>query len=393
MQYKFSSRVQNVPNSGIGFMMRYASKYKDVISLGQGTPQFPTPQFIYDYLYERAKTDKKVGMYSDPGIEAELKQLIAKQIKNNHEFTPSPDELYLTLGGIGGLYAACMSFLEKGDQAIYFDPSYPLHLAQIHLTQAKPIFVPFKEDQKWAIDLDKLENSITRKTKIVVLTNPNNPTGTVLSEKEVKQLAKIIIDHNLILLLDEAYEFLTYDTELYSPLNIAKLRNNLIVCRSFSKEFAMTGWRLGYLYANPEIISKLREVHLHFCISPPTPAIVACIGALSDKRGEEAKQHFKSKFTESRGTICERFDRLPKLFSYQKPAGAYYVFPKITGLKLSSLEFAKLLVDEAKVITIPGSTMGPSGEHHLRMSFAADPTVINQAFDRIDDFAKRHDLL
>ncbi|MFH1399822.1 MAG: pyridoxal phosphate-dependent aminotransferase, partial [Candidatus Woesearchaeota archaeon] len=338
MQYKFSSRVQNVPNSGIGFMMRYASKYTDVLSLGQGTPQFPTPQFIYDYLYERAKHDPTVGMYAEPKLEVELKALIAKYIKTQNGFLPSTDKLYLTLGGIGGLFSSFMSLLEKGDQVIYFDPSYPLHLAQIHITQAKPIFVPFNEAKRWAIDLTKLENSITKKTKVVVLTNPNNPTGTVLSEAEVKKLAKIVLDHNLILILDEAYEFLTYDTELYSPLNIPKLRNNLIVCRSFSKEFAMTGWRLGYLYANPEIISKLREVHLHFCISPPTQAIVACIGALSDKRGEEAKQYFKSKFTESRGTICERFDRLPKLFSYQKPAGAYYVFPKITGLKLSSLE-------------------------------------------------------
>lgn len=393
MDYKFSQRVQNVPNAGIGTMMRYAAKYPDVVSLGQGTPLFMTPRFIYDYLYERSKTDPAVGQYSSPKIENELKELIIQKIDKKHGFTPKPEEIYLTVGGIGGLFSAIFAFLEKDDEVIYFDPSYPLHLSQIHLAQARPVFVSYDESKDWSIDLEKLEKVITAKTKMVILTNPNNPTGTVLSESEARKLSEIVLKHNLILVLDEAYDFLTYDKELFSPVQIPELRNNLVVCKSFSKEFAMTGWRIGYVFANTEIITKIGDVHTYFSISPSSPSIIASIAALSDRRGEEAIAYFKEKFTESRQAICERLEKLPKLFSFSRPDGAYYVFPKIVGFDMPSLDFAKMLIDEAKVITIPGDSMGPSGENHVRMSFAADAKLINEAFDRINVFAKKHNLL
>jgi aminotransferase len=176
-------------------------------------------------------------------------------------------------------------------------------------------------------------------------------------------------------------------------MKIKELRNNIILCKSFSKEFAMTGWRLGYAWANKKIIEKLHDIHLHFSINAVTPSIVAGIAAMSDPRGEQAKQEFINFFKKSREAICQRLDNLPRLFSYHKPEGAYYIFPKYKHFTLNSFDFAKKLVDEAKVITIPGSTMGPSGENHLRMSFAAEPSVIHAAFDRIDKFAKNYNLL
>ena len=381
-----------MPNPCIGAMMRYAAKYPGVVSLGRGTPLFPTPQFIYDYLHERSKSDPAIGQYSSPKIENELKTLIIQKIEKKHEFIPKLEEIYLTVGGIGGLFSAIMAFLEKDDEVIYFDPSYPLHLSQIHLAQARPVFVSYNENNNWSIDLEKLEKAITFKTKMVILTNPNNPTGTVLSELEVRKLSETILRRNLILLLDEAYDFLTYGKELFSPLQIPELRNNLIVCKSFSKEFAMTGWRIGYVYANPEIIAKINDIHVYFSISPSTPSIVASIAALSDPRGEEAISYFKTKFAESRQAICERLEKLPKLFSFSWPDGAYYAFPKIIGFDMPALDFAKMLIDEAKVITIPGDSMGPAGKNHLRMSFAADAKVIHEAFDRIDKFAEKHGL-
>ncbi|MBU1322874.1 pyridoxal phosphate-dependent aminotransferase [Patescibacteria group bacterium] len=390
--YRFTQRTIDVPNSGIGYMMRYAAKYNDVISLGQGTPLFPTPSFIYDYLYQRSKTDKELGMYSSPNIDNELKEQIRKQMQKIYGFKPKLREIYLTTGGIGALYAAMMAFLQKGDEVIYFDPSYPLHLSQIHLCQAKPVFVSYIEEKSWQIDLERLKKSITPKTKAVILTNPNNPTGTVLSETEIKELAEIILKHNLILILDEAYEFLVYEKKFFSPLKIARLRKNIVLCKSFSKEFAMTGWRIGYLWADKEIVAKINDVHVYFSIGPATPSIVAATKALADKRGEKAMVWFKKKFTESRKTICERLDRLPKLFSYHKPEGAYYTFPKYLGFDIPAFEFAKKLIDEARVITIPGTSSGPSGDGHLRMSFAADPTIIHKAFDRLDNFAKEYNL-
>jgi aminotransferase len=391
--YHFADRAVDVPGSGIGFMMRYAAKYPDVLSLGQGTPLFPTPRFIYEYLNNRSKTDGDIGMYSGAKIEKELKDLIADRMEKEFRFKPGPGEIYLTVGGIGGLFAALLATLDKGDEIIYFDPSYPLHISQIHIAQAKPVFVSYREDDGWRIDLDLLERSITPKTRAILLTNPNNPTGTVLSQSEVHRLAEIVIEHNVVLILDEAYEFLTYETPFFSPLRIPELRDRVIVSRSFSKEYAMTGWRIGYVYAHPDLIGKINDIHVYFSISPATPSIVAAIAALSDPQGEAAKQEFIGKFTESREAICQRLDALGKMFSYQKPQGAYYAFPRITGLPMDELEFAKLLVDEAKVITIPGTSMGPSGKQHLRMSFAADTSLIHQAFDRIDGFTRKHGLL
>ena len=392
--YRFSSRVTDVPNSGIGYMMRYASKYKDTVSLGQGTPLFSTPQFIYDTLHERSKIEPELGMYSDTkvAIENDLLTLIMAQMEVDYGFCPELSELYLTVGGIGALYSALMVLVQKGDEVIYFDPSYPLHLSQIHLTQASPVFVSYKEEDGWSINLAKLEKSITNKTRVIILTNPNNPTGSVLSKSEVRELADIVIKHDLILILDEAYYFLTYEKKIFSPMQLSDLRSHIVLCRSFSKEYAMTGWRIGYAYAEPEIIEKIKSVHIYFIVCPPTPSIVAATIAMADPRGKIAMEGFKKKFVESRAAICDRLDRLPKLFAYHPPDGAYYAFPKYLGFDLSAMDFAKLLIDEAKVITIAGGSMGPAGAGHVRMSFAADASIIHAAFDRIDIFAKKHNL-
>lgn len=167
----FAKRAIDVPDSGIGYMMRYASKYPDVVSLGQGTPLFPTPQFIYDALYQRSKNDPELGMYAGAKVENALKQEIARHMTALYGFQPTSEELYLTTGGIGGLFSAMMAFLEADDEVIYFDPSYPLHLSQIHLTQATPVFISYIEEQGWAIDIPKLQRSVTNKTKAIILTN------------------------------------------------------------------------------------------------------------------------------------------------------------------------------------------------------------------------------
>lgn len=390
----FAARALDIPNSGIGAMMRYASKYTDLVSLGQGTPLFPTPQFIYDELHKRSLREPELGMYSDTkvSIENDLVNLIVRQMADDYGFAPNSSQVCLTIGGIGALYASLMSLLEKGDEVIFFDPSYPLHLSQIHLTQATPVFVSYKEEDGWMINLDRLKQAITDKTKVIILTNPNNPTGTVLSLEEVKELEEIVVKHDLILVLDEAYYFLAYGKKVYSPMMRPALRDRTVLCRSFSKEYAMTGWRIGYAYASPEIISKIQSIAIYFSVCPPTPSIVAATIAMSDPRGKVAMEEFKKKFMESRSAICQRLDRLPKLFSYHKPDGAYYIFAKYLGFDMPALDFAKMLVDEAKVITISGASMGPAGAGHLRMSFACDASIVHAAFDRIDEFAKKHNL-
>jgi aminotransferase len=394
MNYLFADRAQNVPSSGIGLLMRYAAKYDDVVSLGQGTPLFPTPQFIYDAIHERSLTDPELGQYSGAKLEHQLTELIATDMEKLYGFRPEPDELCLTVGGVGGLMSAFLSILNPGDEIIYFDPSYPIHLSQLALVQAKVVFVSFLEDQGWRLDIAKMQQSVTSKTRAVLLTNPNNPTGTVLTRDEVQAVADLVLKHDLYLVLDEAYHFLSYE-ELFSPLQLPELRDHIILVKSFSKEFAMTGWRIGYVYANKEIIKKLSfNVSTYLCISPPTISMAAAQIALSDPRGNEAMKGFYQEFQKSRETICDKMSALPKLFSFHKPEGAYYLFPKLEAFpELTATEFCMKLVDEAKVITIPGDSSGPAGKRHIRMSFAAKSDLIESAFERITGFAAKNNLL
>ena len=394
MNYKFANRAQVVPSSGIGLMMRYAAGKENIISLGQGTPLFPTPQYIYDYVYNLSKTEPSMGQYSGPKVEGELIELISEDFEKLYGFKPNANELCLTVGGVGGLMATFMALLDPQDEIIYFDPSYPIHLSQLALVQADVKFVGLNEEKGWEIDLEKFEKSIGPKTKAVLLTNPNNPTGTVLTKDEILKLSEIVIKNDLYLILDEAYQFLSY-VDFFSPLELPELRNNIICVKSFSKEYAMTGWRIGYVYAPADVMSKIAfNVNTYLCLSPATISMYAAIAAKSDERGEEAMKGFYNEFVESREVICQRMDKLNKLFSYTKPEGAYYLFPKLLAFEgMSATDFCKKLVDEAGVITIPGDSSGPGGARHIRMSFAANKDVINSAFDRIDEFAKKYGLL
>jgi len=391
--YTFAKRTLDIPENSIRFMMWYASRHKDVVSLGQGTPLFETPSFIYDYVRERAAKDPRVGMYANAEYELELKNHISSFMNKEYGFAASEYELQLTVGGVAGLFAAFMTFLEPGDEVVYFHPSYPLQLSQLHLNGAKPVFVALDEKKNWGFDPEAFLAAITPKTKLVILTNPNNPTGTVFSEKDIRIIADAVLKNNLMLVLDEAYAYLTYDKPLFSPLRIPELRPRIILSRSFSKEFAMTGWRIGFLYADREVIRKLRDVHFYYSISVPTPSLIGAIGALTDPRGAEATAGFVKQFAESRKLIGERIARLPRLFSYQPPDGAFYAFPRMVDTHETARQLALRLVDEAKVITIPGESMGPGGRHHLRMSFAAPLPHIDKAFDRIDDFARKNGYL
>lgn len=383
--YAFADRVNTVPDAGIGSIMYYARQFKDTISLGQGAPNFPTPQCIYDELHKLSKKDPNLGMYNtiNDSYHMKVKLLLQKEFEKEYGFLPDPTDFYLTVGGVGGLFSAFMAIIQKGDEVIYFDPSYPIHLSQIALTQATPVFVPYHEASGWRPNLDLLAKKISPNTKAIVLTNPNNPTGTVFTKKEVETLADIVIKNNLYLILDEAYSYLTYDTVFTSPMTIPELRDHIILSKSFSKEYAMTGWRIGYIWAKQPIREKIHNVHLYFSINPSTISIAAAGIALSHPFVQQAKVQFIKEITHSREVILKRLSSLSNIFSFNKPEGAFYVFPKIkTGE--DAIVFAKKLIEKTGVITIPGNGMGPTGAQHLRISFSTQADIIEKAFDRIE---------
>lgn len=385
----FSKRVMQVPDAGIGSIMYYARQFKDTISLGQGAPNFPTPQCVYDEIQAASKTDKSLGMYNtvNDTFHLKLKELLVQEFEKDYGFRPDPNDFYLTVGGIGGLYATIMALAEKGDEVVFMDPSYPLHLSQLALAEATPVFVPYQEELGWRPNMELLRKKITNKTKAIILTNPNNPTGTILNKNELEELSDIVIKNNIYLILDEAYSYLTYDSPFTSPMSIERLRDRIILSKSFSKEYAMTGWRIGYLWVKQPIREKIHNVHLYFSINPATISIVAATVALSHPEARKAMLEYREIIVKSRTAIIERMSNLNHIFQFHKPQGAFYLFPKILD-GTDSITFAKKLIEKTGVITIPGDSMGPSGKNHLRISFCAPPEIIQRAFDRLDEYFK-----
>lgn len=383
----FTDRVMQVPDAGIGSIMYFARQFKDTISLGQGAPNFPTPQCVYDEIHLLSKTDANLGMYNtvNDSYQLKLKNLLVQEFEKDYGFRPDPQDFYLTVGGIGGLYAAIMALAQKGDEVIFMDPSYPLHLSQLALADATPIFVPYQEELGWRPNMEELRKKISKRTKAVILTNPNNPTGTILNKKELEELADIVINNNIFLILDEAYSYLTFDAPFESPMSIERLRDRIILSKSFSKEFAMTGWRIGYLWVKQPVREKIHNVHLYFSINPSTISIVGATVALSHPEARKAMQSYRAVITQSRQIIIERMSALHNVFSFQIHEGSFYLFPKILDGS-DSVSFAKNLIEKTGVITIPGDSMGPSGKNHLRISFCAPPEIIHKAFDRLDSY-------
>lgn len=376
-----------MPQSAISQMMDLAKKVPGAISLGQGTPSFSTPSFIWKTLYQESKQNHSLGKYVNGYGDPLLISEIAKILQKKYHLEVNPEkEIYITAGAISGLATAILSFIDKGDEVIFLSPGYPLHLGQIIIAGGKPKYVLLDEKNHWHLDTSLIKKAVNKKTKMLILTNPNNPTGTVFPKEQIEELAKIVLKNNLILLLDEAYEFLVYDNvEFFSPLQLKELKDNLIVCKSFSKEFAMTGWRLGYIYASSRFLEKINKIHTHLVICAPSISQKAAYFALKSKQGKKATAFFVKEFIKRRSLICQRLKKMEKIFSFVKPQGSYYIFPKY-HFKIDSFSLAKKILYQAKVITIPGSAFGPNGEYHLRFSFTAEEKEINLAFDRLEKF-------
>jgi aminotransferase len=223
-----------------------------------------------------------------------------------------------------------------------------------------------------------------------------NPTGAVFSREDLTALAAIAIERKLFVIADEAYDFLVYDGQPHFSLSsIPELKANLMACYSFSKAYCMTGWRVGYMYASARLIDQVLKVHDAFAICAPTVSQYAALSALQATNGKDGEgdrfiRHLVETLDSRRKVICDRLDRLSRLFSYQRPRGAYYVFPRILLDGMGSVALALRLLYEAKVITVPGNGFGPTGEGHIRLSFGSTEKEILEAFDRIESWAERH---
>lgn len=364
-----------------------AAKIPDVISLAQGIPSYDTPQIIKDKAIEGMRAGK-IAKYSLVYGLAELREIIEQDLAKAGMFYDYEKEILITCGAIEAISATLSAILEIGDEVIIPSPSYTSYQEVIKIAGGEPVFFNLNEENGWSFGIKELEKVITKKTKAFLFCNPNNPTGTIFTKKQLLKIAELAKENNFYILSDEVYKDFIYDPgiEFFSLAQDSRFRKFVIRIFSFSKAYAMTGWRVGFLHADEEVVNEIVKIHDGLVTCAPVVSQYAAIAAIQDAKSEVEK--FKQGFKDSLELTCTRLDKLDKIFSYQKPNSSYFIFPKILVPHKNSLEFAIDLLNNARVATVAGSAFGPNGEGHLRMNFGRDSELINKAFDRMDKYFK-----
>ena len=380
-----SNRVKQLQKSAIHEMTRLSKQFEDVAFLSWAKPTAGTPEHINHAAIEAIQKGLTGGYSPSDGL-IELRREIVKKLKRDNHIEANVSEILVTIGAIEGLASAVMAVIDPGDEVILPTPTYSTHIQQVFLASGKPVLVPLIEENGFSLDIKAIKNAVTPRTKAIMYCNPSNPTGTVFPEEHLRELAAIALEHNLMIITDEAYEYYVFDdSKHFCAASIPGMKKNVISCYTFTKTYAMTGWRVGYLHADEELVTQVKKVHIPFSICAPVVSQYAALAALEGS--QDCVDDFRKHYLTTRNLMCERLDRLHSVFEYQKPGGSYLMFPKILLKEGNdSLAFCKKLLKEVKVSTTPGIAFGHTGESHLRLSFCVSEDTINKAFDRMETY-------
>ncbi len=384
-----SGNVAGITLSAIKKMAMLSAKTEGAVSLAWGLPSFRTPEYIRKGTAERMETDPEAGMYALPDGLKELRDLVARIHFRETGVSIDPDEnVLITAGNMQGLNTMFHVITDPGDEIIVTDPGFASHINQIKLCRGNPVFWKLNEDKGWSLDLDRLQALITPRTKAIVLVSPSNPTGKIFSREELLEVGRIAKKNNILILLDDPYRYFTYENrdKYFNLASEEALADHIVYMFTFSKAFAMSGWRLGYMILPGHLKKEALKVHDATMICTPRISQIAGSVALQGKMDHIAE--FEDILASRRELIQQRLDRVPHVFEYVKPEGAYYVFPRIKAEHKDSYDFSLKLLSEAKVALTPGSAFGPSGENHVRIAFCVSEDNINLAFDRIEGYFK-----
>ncbi len=384
---RYSSVVSGIGLSAIKDMAARAARKEGSVSLAWGLPSFSTPPAICTSVAEALQKDADIGKYTLPDGLPSLREAVAADHLSRSGQTVSPEaNVIVSAGNMEATKVVLGTLLDRGDEVIVTDPCFASHLLQIRLSGGKAVFWPMAEEEGWRADIGALASLINERTKALLLVTPSNPTGTVFPREDLAEIGRLAAQHGFTVITDDPYSRFVYDTDeqLYHPAAVPELVDNLVYLFTFSKCYAMSGWRLGYMVVPDWLKPQIMKVHDATLICPPRISQVAALAALTHPADHVAD--FRRTLASRRALICERLDRLSHAFSYVRPGGAYYVFPKILSQHRDSYSFALDLLEHAGVATTPGSAFGPSGEHHLRMAYCVEEGQINAAFDRMEHF-------
>lgn len=386
MRNPLSDKIQNIKPSGIRKFFDIVNTMEGAISLGVGEPDFETPYFIRDegvYSLEKGRT-----FYTSNSGLMDLRMEIDRYIKRKYKVSYNPaKEIIVTVGGSEGIDIALRAMLNPGDEVLLPQPSYVSYEPCTILASGVPVIIDLKEENGFKLTAEQILEKITDKTKILILPFPNNPTGSILSYKELEEIAKVCIEKDLFVLSDEIYCELTYAGDHASIIQVPGMKERTILINGFSKSYAMTGWRLGYACGPEKIIEQMTKIH-QFCIMcAPTTSQYAAVIALRD--GDEAVAKMRESYNQRRRYVLSRLNDMG--LTCFEPEGAFYVFPSIKRFGIRSEEFATRLLMEEKVAVVPGTAFGNSGEGYLRISYAYSINQLKEALGRIENFVKRLD--
>lgn len=378
-----SRRVRQINISAIKEMPLIASKVPGCVSLGQGIPSFATPPHIVEAVCRAVKDLPESGKYTlGPGM-PELREAIARSLAAGGGVAVDPDrEICITVGAMEALSAAILTVVDRGDEVILPSPNYASHIEQVLLAEGIPVFAPLT-DSGWQLDPEAVRRAVTPRTKAIVLCNPHNPTGANFSEEALRSIAEMAVRHDFFVICDDTYDFLVYDGQAHFSLTrIPELRDRIIAAFSFSKKYAMTGWRVGYVWASEGLLDQIMKVHDAVAICAPTLSQYAALAAIDGP--QDCVGEMRATLQKRRDLVCNRLEKMGEYFDCIKPRGAYYLMARYAETGVDSMTFALRLLHEAHVITIPGAAFGPAGEHHIRISFGGTEAELQEAFDRIE---------
>jgi len=384
-QPRFSQRLARIPRSAIHEMTRLSKEIKDVAFLSWAKPTSGAPAHIREAAIEAIRRGVVDGYSESPGLPA-LRQEIAKKLGRDNGIPAGPSQILVTVGAIEGLAASILAVVDPGDEVILPTPTYSTHINHVLMASAKPVFVPTLEEQGFILDIEGIRKAISPRTRAIMYCTPSNPTGTVFVEQQLRELAEIALERDLMVITDEAYEYFTFDgNRHFSIASVPGMERNAISCFTFTKTYAMTGWRIGYVHADADWIPQINKAHIPLAICVPVVSQYAALAALTGPQDCIAK--FRAEYLAARDLMCERLDSLSSVFEYRKPGGAYLMFPRIlTDEGRNSKAFCERLLREARVSTTPGGDFGPTGERHLRLSFCVPLDMVNTAFDRMEAY-------
>ena len=379
-----SDKVKQMPYSGIRKFFEIAGEMENVISLGVGEPDFETPWHVREeavFNLEKGRT-----VYSSNAGLMELRVEICKYLQRKYNLCYEPKEqVVVTVGASEGIDIALRAVLEPGDEVLLHEPCYVSYRPCILLAGGVPVAITTKAENSFKLKKEELLEKITNKTKVLLLSYPNNPTGAVMEKEDLEEIASVLREKNILVISDEIYSELTYsDKPHISIASLDGMSERTVVLNGFSKAYAMTGWRLGYAVGPQDVIEAMLKIHQYVIMCAPTTSQYAGVEAL--KNGDESVQVMRETYNTRRRFLLNAFREM-ELECFE-PQGAFYVFPSIQSTGLSSDNFCERLLYEKKVAVVPGTAFGESGEGFVRCSYAYSIENLKVALERIAEFVK-----